>query len=309
MQMTIMPINVEAARSRQQGAGNRPAGLRDILAQVDASPASQGCIDIASILARRFSARVAGLLVTPRPMFLGYPIADFGVTLDEGILMAAESEQRAYATELAIAAERRFRQQLEDASLELDWKWIVGSAAQEISSHARYVDLVVIGQPDADDPSSVDQMSVVSEILLTSGRPAIVVPRAGTFPTIGERVLIAWNGSREAARAVNDALPILVAAKSVTVLSVSPDLVTDDETAPSANLVRHLARHGIKAEATAMTGTDASVGDLLLTRSVDWSADLIVMGAYGHSRFVELLLGGATRSLLRRTTVPIFMSH
>lgn len=308
--MMITPINVETAvRSQQQGAGNRSAGLTDILVQVDASPASQNCIDVASILARRFGARVAGILVTSRPMFLGYPIAGFGVGLDEGILMDAESEQRAYVTELAIAVERRFRQQLEDASLELDWKWIVGSAAQEISSHARYADLIVIGQPDTDDPLSADQISVVSEILLTSGRPAIVVPHAGCFETIGERVLIAWNGSREAARAVNDALPILVAAKSVTVLSISPDLVTDDETAPSANLVRHLARHGIKAEATATTGTDASVGDLLLTRAVDWSADLIVMGAYGHSRFVELLLGGATRSLLRRATVPIFMSH
>jgi nucleotide-binding universal stress UspA family protein len=136
----------------------------------------------------------------------------------------------------------------------------------------------------------------------------LVVPRYGTFDTVGERVLVAWNGSREATRAVHDALPILKLATKVTVLSIDPERDTGDRI-PSADIALHLARHGVAAEGTSTVGLDISVGDLLLSRAADLGADLIVMGAYGHSRMRELVLGGATRHILQHMTVPVLMSH
>jgi len=146
------------------------------------------------------------------------------------------------------------------------------------------------------------------ELALGVGRPVLVVPRYGTFETVGQRVLIAWNGSREATRAVNDAIPILKMATKVTVLSVDPE-GEPDRRLPGADLALHLARHGIAAEAESTQALDIGVGDVLLSRAADLGADLIVMGAYGHSRLREMMLGGATRHLLQHMTVPVLMSH
>jgi len=145
-------------------------------------------------------------------------------------------------------------------------------------------------------------------LALGVGRPVLIVPRYGTFETVGERVLVAWNGSREATRAVHDALPLLKLASSVTVLSIDPEHDTGDRI-PGADIALHLARHGVAAEGMSTVGLDISVGDLLLSRAADLGADLIVMGAYGHSRVRELVLGGATRHILQHMTVPVLMSH
>jgi nucleotide-binding universal stress UspA family protein len=139
------------------------------------------------------------------------------------------------------------------------------------------------------------------------GRPVLVVPRYGTFPTIGERVLVAWNGAREAVRAVNDALPLLQRAQLVTVLSIDPS--DADHRIPSADITLHLARHGVTAVAAQTRGTDLLVADILLSYAADLGADLIVSGAYGHTRLRELVLGGMTRHLLQTMTVPVLMSH
>lgn len=205
--MAITPVSAE--RFQEERSRNRSMGLKDILVHVDPSSANQTCIDVTSMLAQQFRAHVTGLLVTPNPTLLGYPVADFGIMADEGILVDAEREQRAYYMEFAAAAEKRFGDQLDRYGIAFDWRWAVGSTAQQISIRARYADLVVIGQPVPDGQSPANQLSVVSEILLTAGRPAIVVPYTSQLSTIGERILIAWNGSREAARAVNDALPLL----------------------------------------------------------------------------------------------------
>jgi nucleotide-binding universal stress UspA family protein len=145
-------------------------------------------------------------------------------------------------------------------------------------------------------------------LALGVGRPVLVVPRYGTFERLGERVLIAWNGSREATRAVHDAIPILKRAITVTVLSIDPEVDSPPRT-PSADITLHLARHGIAAEAASTSSVDFGVGNALLSRAADLGADLIVMGAYGHSRMREMVLSGATRHLLQNMTVPVLMSH
>ena len=123
-------------------------------------------------------------------------------------------------------------------------------------------------------------------------------------------MLVAWNASREAARAVNDALPILQRAATVVILAVNPHGGPRGHgEAPGADIALHLARHGVKAEAEWFQAEDLAVGEALLSRAADLSVDLVVMGAYGRTRVRELILGGATRAMLQAMTTPVFMSH
>jgi len=138
----------------------------------------------------------------------------------------------------------------------------------------------------------------------------LVVPYAGTFSAPGQRVLVAWNASPQATRAVNDALPLLARAAKVTILAINPAGGSRGHgEVPGADIALHLARHGVRAEATHVYADDIEVGDVILSRAADFSADLIVMGAYGHARLREIVLGGATRSLFEHMTAPVFMSH
>ena len=141
---------------------------------------------------------------------------------------------------------------------------------------------------------------------MNSCRPVIAVPFAGKFKTLGKRVLVAWNGTREAARATHDALPFLTHADKVVVLSVN---ASGKVHIPGADISTHLARHGVDVEIHNREGNDVSVGDAILNAVSDYGADLLVIGAYGHSRVRELVLGGVTRHLLRHMTIPVLMSH
>ena len=175
--------------------------------------------------------------------------------------------------------------------------------------HARYADLVVIGQRDEQSPGGVDKR-FEQKVLLAAGRPVLVVPYAFEKRPVGRHVLIAWNASREAARAVSDALPVLTRASHVHVLAFSPQVggrAHGEE--PGADVALYLARHGVKVTVSPQYASDIDVGSQLLSRAFDLSADLIVMGAWGHSRLHELVLGGVTRTLLESMTVPVLMSH
>jgi len=168
--------------------------------------------------------------------------------------------------------------------------------------------VTVLGQADPDDPDALPDLP--ERVILGAGRPVIVVPYAGTFKTMGQRVVVAWNASREATRAVNDALPLLERAASVRVLSINPHGGRSGHGAVAgADISLHLARHGVRVEAASVNASDVRVDDMLLSQAADCGADLIVMGAYGHSRLGEFVLGGATRHILRQITMPVFMSH
>ena len=176
-----------------------------------------------------------------------------------------------------------------------------------VALHARYADLVVLGQPDSENGGEVDAQ-VPEDVVLSAGRPALVVPYIGAGEEIGKRVLIAWDGGREAARAVNDALPLLEKAEFVAVLVVNPSQGAHGEE-PGADIALHLARHGIAVEAQHIEVRDLSTGNALLSRLADEAIDLLVMGAYGHSRLREMVLGGVTREVFQQMTVPVLMSH
>lgn len=146
---------------------------------------------------------------------------------------------------------------------------------------------------------------------MTSGRPVLFIPYTGVFPTLGANIMVAWNGSRESARAVHDAMPLLQRAEKVTVVRLNES--KDEQGAnriPGADIALLLARHDVKAEVAAIDDiNDVPMGDMLLTGAADLGADLIVMGAYGHSRWQELVMGGATRTMLASMPIPVLMSH
>jgi nucleotide-binding universal stress UspA family protein len=178
-----------------------------------------------------------------------------------------------------------------------------GDVGSEVSRLARYFDATVLQQPNPTGPETAD---LIEAVLFGSGRPVVIVPsRQGPFQIT--TILIAWDESRPAARAVADALPLLAMAKRVEVVTVGD--VRGDRNRHSTTMVRHLARHGIEASMTNLVRDHGSVAGTLLAHAADVKADLIVMGGYGHSRLREIVLGGTTRRILQTMTVPVLMAH
>jgi nucleotide-binding universal stress UspA family protein len=182
---------------------------------------------------------------------------------------------------------------------------VEGATREVLSEHARYVDLVVLGQEEHGRGTGL-----VEAAIFGAGRPVLVVPFAGRFDTIGERVLVCWNGSREASRAVHDGMALLTAAQSVRVMAVNQaGGVGAEQDVPAADLAAHLARHGVRASAEHTVAPGIEPAEAILNEVAEGGIDLLVMGAYGHSRIRELVMGGVTRTLLRSMTVPVLMAH
>jgi nucleotide-binding universal stress UspA family protein len=194
--------------------------------------------------------------------------------------------------------------------ISVEWRAIAEGPEANPALHARYADLAILGQIDPDGNEMAAIRPRPERVALESGRPVLVVPYAGHFETMGRRVVVAWDASREATRAVNDAIPLLAAAETVTVLAIDPHQgPTGHGELPGADISLHLARHGVKATIERTVSAGVPPGEVLLSRAADLAADLLVMGAYGHSRARELLLGGVTRTILNSMTVPVLMSH
>lgn len=280
----------------------------DILVAVDAAPAARGRVELAASLAIPGNAHLVGLYTAPLrsiPRGRGY-FEYFDRSLLDPVYAEFEERMRAEA-ELARAA---FNETAARQGLSAEWREATGHPSQSTALHGRYVDLIVLGQLDPDDVSAALFRPLPEEVAFLAGRPVLVVPYAGSWREIGRRVLVAWDASREATRAVNDAMPLLLAADTVTVLSVDAmQGPTGHGEVPGADIALHLARHGVKATVETTVSAGIGIGNTLLSRASDLGADLLVMGAYGHSRVRELLLGGATRTLLESMTLPVLMSH
>ena len=272
---------------------------KNILVHVDDSKACPARIELAADIAADHGAHLCGLY-TAQPMYIPpYLAAEVGPGLFEA--------QREAAKASAEKAEVEFNEITGKTGIETEWRVGEGYPADVVGLHARYVDLTIVGQGDPDGNGSVD---LADQLVLDTGRPVLVVPYAGKYPHIGDRVVVAWNAAREAARAVNDAMPILEKAKNVTVLAINPEGgVNGHGDIPAADISLHLARHGVNAQAAHVFADDVDVGNMLLSRAADASADMIVMGGYGHSRFREAVLGGASNLVLRHMTMPVLMSH
>jgi nucleotide-binding universal stress UspA family protein len=278
---------------------------KDLLVGLDSGASARERIEIAAALAERFAAHLVGLYPLPMPeapRHFGY--------YDPALLNPFFEELRARARDAADKTREVFEHIASLHGVSAEWREIPEGADADPAVHARYADLAILGQldPDSGEPDMIRPRP--EQVTLASGRPILVVPYAGNFPNLGRRVVIGWNASREAARAVNDAMPLLTAAEIVSILTIDPrEGPRAHGELPGADISLHLAHHGVKAEIERTVSADLPVGEVLLSRAADLGADLLVMGAYGHSRARELLLGGATRSLLRSMTLPVLMSH
>lgn len=273
--------------------------LKDLLVHVHSEAFSGATVDAAFALADRHDAHLVGLGVRAPADMPTYAEA----RLPESVIeILNEREDTRLADAEALFQNRAKHAGRDDRS---EWREDSGLPAQTLSLHARYADLVVTtqSQPDSSDRRFID---LAEDVLIASGRPVLVIPSIGAKAPIGNKIIAAWNGSRESARALADAMPLLDKAKSVEVFTAG-DLEIGD--LPGADVAAHLARHGIKVDVYRSPGSEVSVGDALLNRVSETGADMIVMGGYGRSRFREFILGGVTRHILQHMTVPVMMSH
>jgi nucleotide-binding universal stress UspA family protein len=230
-------------------------------------------------------------------------------TVMGGIPASLIEEQRADNEKSARDAVGKFEAAAKRAGISFDSRILGASlagAADTFGAMARRFDLSVIaqGEPEKAGPEEV----IVEGALFGSGRPVVVVPYIQKGGLKIDRVIVAWDGSRSAARAIGDALPLLAKAKAVEVVIVANERPKSDEVA-GADIGHHLARHGLKIEVKRIVATETGVADTLLSHAADTAGDFMVMGGYGHSRLREFVLGGATRGILSSMTMPVLMSH
>lgn len=271
--------------------------MKDILVHLDGGGRIEHRLDLAIQLAKRESARLIGLFAqteTDAPSLIARRIGPH--------LEAAAQHARAL-----------FRDKTEAAGVEQKW-WRLdhGEDAHVIAETvfcSRYADLVILGQW-RDDSAKVPE-SLVEQVVMNSGRPVLIIPDTGPVASLGERIAVAWNASREATRAMHDAMPFLVGASQVDILSIRDGGVANQgepENGPKVDVVDHLSRHGVTARVERLVADELGVMDVILSRVFDLGSDLLVMGA--HSGLgLSFLRGGGTRFMLRHQTLPVLMSN
>jgi nucleotide-binding universal stress UspA family protein len=257
--------------------------------------------DYAISVAEAFEAHVLGVAFSYEPVIPGSVMG--------GIPPEFLESQRVESDKKARDAVTRFEQAAKRAGISAETRILsasVSGAADQIGRLARRFDIVVVGQPEREQ--SVANEVVDEGVLFESGRPVIFVPFIQKAGMKLGRVMVCWDGSRAASRAIGDAMPFLEKAKQVEIVIVGGKPPKGDEVS-GADLGQHLARHGIKVDVKRITSPDIDVPSTILSYAADSSADMIVMGGYGHSRLREFVLGGVTRAILETMTVPTLMSH
>ncbi|MFM1816403.1 MAG: hypothetical protein RLZ98_3098 [Pseudomonadota bacterium] len=230
----------------------------------------------------------------------------------EGADMTFDVEQieTARAKAAAVASEAKTR--LIEQKLSADARWISHEAiglTEAAGRQARHADLSIVGQPTADENASLRE-AILDGALFSSGRPVLIIPTGWSANAVGKKIVVAWDASREAARAVNDALPLIERADSTTVVVVDPvagGRGWGEE--PGADISASLARHGQKVTLERVPSSGRSISETLQMCAVDAAADLVVMGGYGHSQFRESIFGGVSRDMIHGSKVPLLLSH
>ena len=293
--------------------------IKDILVCLDASEASDCRLKLSADLARKHEAYLTAACVLPDPEAtvrrlygpgaIGIGIAGLAglhAGEQEGDGSSAGQGQDAPEAVLAETSAMRFRETLRLNGIRGDWQLFEPGEEEELIALTATADVVVIGQHYPEAPAEFRP----EKIVMACGRPLLVLPHAGSITSIGKRVLVAWDGTREAARAMHDALPLINGAEAVTVISVgSRESDVERWRLSLDRVVRHLERHGLAAVAMDDVQDGIAVSDVLLSRVSDLGADLIVAGAYLHFQIREAAVGGVSRELLDHSTVPVLISH
>ena len=275
--------------------------IKDILVNVPVSGSSNIPVDYAISVATAFDAHLAGAAFAYEPMVPGMVF--------DGVAASIIETYRAESEKAGKAAIEKYENAVRRAGLPVESHLLdseATGAGEVFASFARHFDLSVVAQidPAKDAPEAL----LAEAALFGSGRPVLIVPYIHKSALKLDRVLVCWDGSRAAARALGDAMPFLVKSKSVEVLTVRHSQEPADEL-PGVDIAQHLARHKIKVNFKRIVAGDIHIASAILSHAADSGTDLVVMGGYGHSRLREFVLGGATRGILNSMTVPILMSH
>lgn len=279
-------------------------GYQTILAVLDAEHNVGPVADFAIEMARTFSGHVIGLraeTLATVPLIAPMEIPDPAAI--EALQQVTQEQTR--------KIEAAFRAKLDASGVSYEWRTFVspsGAGAQSVLETARTCDVIIARQNDARDQE--DNSADIETFIMESGRPVLLLPYATTRIAPVKRALIAWNGSKEAARAAFDALPLLKVAENVEIFSVDPpDAPRQSPELAGADLAAALSRHGVKVNLHTESNCPIPTAEAIENRLSDEGVDLLVMGGYGHSRWWEMLFGGVTRSLLDTMTAPTLLSR
>jgi len=273
--------------------------IKDITVVVD-QRGERPALPIAIDLANRLGGHLTGLTLVYDPVVPGYAVApvpvDFMISARDEAIKGAKSAEAAFLAAVGTGGLSAETRQVEIIS---------AGGLDEVVHELRLADLVIVAQDDPDQPEPVRE-ALIESVLFHAGAPLLIVPRKDAPAALSlDRVVIAWDGTITAARAVRSALPFLGAAKAVDIV-----IVDDGKELPTGQRVTgYLKRHGIAATVHTLPNPHKDVAGVLREQAEASGAGLIVMGAYGHSRLLEWILGGATRGMLRKQTVPILMAH
>jgi nucleotide-binding universal stress UspA family protein len=286
-----------------------PISWKDILVIVSEAAADEPAIALGEALARQCSdCHLAAAFLTPLP--------DEPLAYEPTVVAGVWAELLGRARSDAEAERKRVEVRLKQAGGECELRnaeALSRDLGRVAAVHARYADVAIMTRP-ADGVGAELREEIVEGILFHSGRPALIAPPGWTAPkqgrAIGKRVVVAWDASREATRALSEAQALLEGAEHVTVVTVDakPKMFGHGDQ-PGANIAAHLSRRGLKAEVRNVDSMGRAAALAILEEATALQADLVVMGGYAHSRLRELVFGGATRDLLRAATVPLLMAH
>ncbi|WP_251880057.1 universal stress protein [Achromobacter sp. Marseille-Q4954] len=259
-------------------------------------------IEAALALAKRHKAELVGIYANAAPPQYYYGESVL-MSRSLGIIKELQAQSRD-------AVETAFLEAAAEADVPAFMRAGTSSPSETVALLGRTTDLIVVSQENREDVEAAHEIEFVEQTLLTAGRPVLAIPSSGEFPVIGDRVLCCWDGSREAARALADAAPILRLASHMVVLTMEEGAASPKHEAPFEDLATYCVAQGMPApEHVRRDIKGVGVGSTILNAAADHSADLIVMGAYGHSKLRQWALGGATASILKSMTVPVMFSH
>ena len=279
--------------------------FKDILVHLDSGKAAQDKVEAAIALAKRQDARLVGVALALKSTISSYLGVEIPASLNE--------QQQAIVQAAAQKAVAGFEEAASKADIAYTSKIIQCGASKApalLAFHARHADLTFMGQPNPDDDNHAFQESLLDGVLFASGRPVYVLPYIGRELRKVRKAVVAWDGGKKAVRAANDAIPLLQNRDEVIVLVINPD---DRREAhgeePGEDIAAHLSRHGINATVDIQVAPEGSSDNLILNYMADSGADLLVMGAYGHSRLREKAFGGVTNTIMHQMTTPVLMSE
>lgn len=273
--------------------------IETILAHLSEDTDNVAVRSAAVCLAHRFGARLVGLY-TIQPIGLPAPVVGRAASIAYIEEMAEAAKFRAPVNEAA------FRESCAAAGVSCEWSIAEDDPARVLLEQMHYADLVLVAQAPPEVPGELSGNLLPDNLPIAGDGPVLVVPHGLRKTVFGQRVLIAWKPCREAGRALRDALPLLDGTDGISVLTVGN---SEENHSSGDKIAARLERLGLKCERLRNYDGDSRAGSVILAQSKAWEADMIVMGAYGHSRLREFVLGGATRELLRHTPVPVLMSH